>query len=327
MNEQRFQAKGENSTHKKKTSYIHHKRRKMNTRHSQQGNKPFFSVVTPSFNQGGYIRDCINSVLGQGDNTTEHIIVDGGSTDGTLNILNEYPHLTWTSESDDGISDALNKGIRQARGDWIVWLSADDYLLEDAFKHMFACLQNQPDSKIIFSNYYHVDAEKKFLDALYLVPIMHKNKKLFYSAPASGTFFHRDLFFKQNLWYDTKLHIIMDVDFWARLDAHDNVISKAAGFGSAFRIHGENASLKRHFMEKKDAQARWQKHLAERRHMLAKVFFPEYNLGRWREPLWHIGRRYQKSLFQVERLLRGCYYKQWRAQKDLVGQVIASANR
>ena len=298
----------------------------MNPRHSQQSNKPFFSVVTPSFNQGKYICDCINSVLGQGNNITEHIIVDGGSTDETLNILNEHPHLTWSSERDDGISDAINKGIRQARGDWIVWLNADDYLLEGAFKRMLACLKNQPDSKIIFSNYYHVDAEKKFISALYLVPIMHKNKKLFYSSPSSGTFFHRELFFKQNLWLDTQLHIIMDIDLFARLDVYDIKISKADGFGSAFRIHGENASLKRHFVDKESAQQRWQKHLAERRHMLAKVFLPEYNLGQWREPLWRIGRRYQKSLFQVERLLRGCYYKQWCAKKDLIGQVIPSAD-
>jgi hypothetical protein len=63
----------------------------------------------------------------------------------------------------------------------------------------------------------------------------------------------------------------------------------------------------------------------ERRHMLAKVFFPEYNLGKWREPLWLIARRYQKSLFQIERLLRGCYYRQWRAKKVLCGQIIPSA--
>ncbi|MCB0336753.1 MAG: glycosyltransferase, partial [Bdellovibrionales bacterium] len=78
---------------------------------------PSFSVVTVSFNQGEFIRDNIESVLAQDYPHVEHIIVDGGSTDQTLQILQEYPHLKWTSEPDRGQTHALEKGFRRATGD------------------------------------------------------------------------------------------------------------------------------------------------------------------------------------------------------------------
>ena len=91
------------------------------------------SVVTPSYNQGEFIEDAINSVLNQDYDDFEHIIVDGLSTDNTIDILKKYDHLKWVSEEDDGQSDALNKGFKKASSDTICWLNADDYLLNDTF--------------------------------------------------------------------------------------------------------------------------------------------------------------------------------------------------
>ena len=88
---------------------------------------PRFSVVTPSFNQAEFIRDTIDLVVAQDYPNFEHIVVDGGSTDGTIDILRSYPHLTWTSEPDRGQSDALNKGFSKAQGDVIAWINSDDY--------------------------------------------------------------------------------------------------------------------------------------------------------------------------------------------------------
>ena len=87
---------------------------------------PKISVVTPTLNCGQFIRDCIESVLAQNYENFEHIIVDGGSADGTVDVLREYPHLTWVSEPDDGEVFALNKALKIASGDIIGWLNADD---------------------------------------------------------------------------------------------------------------------------------------------------------------------------------------------------------
>jgi len=91
------------------------------------------SVITPSFNSGDFIERAIRSVIEQDYPHWEHIIVDGGSTDGTLDILKKYPHLRWTSETDKGQADAMNKGFAYSKGDIIVYLNADDYFFSSAF--------------------------------------------------------------------------------------------------------------------------------------------------------------------------------------------------
>ena len=91
------------------------------------------SVITPSFNTGDAIEQAILSVKEQDYTNFEHLIIDGGSTDNTLEILKRYPHLKWISEPDKGQSDAMNKGFQRATGDIVVYLNADDYFLPGAF--------------------------------------------------------------------------------------------------------------------------------------------------------------------------------------------------
>lgn len=87
---------------------------------------PKISIITPSFNAGQYIERAIQSVQIQYFDSWEHIIVDGASSDGSLEIIRKYPHIRWISEPDRGVFDAMNKGIKLATGDWIYFLGADD---------------------------------------------------------------------------------------------------------------------------------------------------------------------------------------------------------
>jgi glycosyltransferase involved in cell wall biosynthesis len=91
------------------------------------------SVITPSFNQAVFVEQTIQSVLHQDYADVEHIVVDGGSTDGTVDILKRHPHLIWVSEADCGQADALNKGLALARGDIIGWINSDDYYCDNIF--------------------------------------------------------------------------------------------------------------------------------------------------------------------------------------------------
>ena len=89
------------------------------------------SIITPVMNNVNFIKQCLNSVIEQNCPNLEHLIIDGASTDGTLDIVKEYAgkyeHITWVSEKDNGQSDAMNKGIRLAKGEIITFLNVDDF--------------------------------------------------------------------------------------------------------------------------------------------------------------------------------------------------------
>ncbi len=94
---------------------------------------PTISVITPSLNQGGTIEQTIQSVRQQSYSRFEHLVVDGGSRDDTLAVLERYPHLRWVSEPDGGQTDAINKGLALAGGEIVAYLNSDDWYLPGAF--------------------------------------------------------------------------------------------------------------------------------------------------------------------------------------------------
>ncbi len=108
------------------------------------------SIITPSFNSVDYIERAILSVLNQGYDNFEHIIMDNCSTDGTLEILKKYSHLRWKSEKDKGQSDAMNKGFELSTGDIIVYLNCDDYFLPNSFNQVIPLFKKG--SKFVVGN-------------------------------------------------------------------------------------------------------------------------------------------------------------------------------
>jgi len=109
-----------------------------------------FSVVTPSFNCKDFILANVESVRRQGLplEQLEHWIIDGGSTDGTVDLLKQIDGIKWVSEPDRGLSDAVNKGIQRSKGDWIIWLGADDLLAENACKTFLEYVARYPEIRI-----------------------------------------------------------------------------------------------------------------------------------------------------------------------------------
>ncbi len=115
---------------------------------------PLVSVVMPSFNQAQFIRESIMSVLDQGYPALELIVMDGGSTDGTLEVLKSIDdsRMTWVSEKDNGQTDAINKGMRQAKGEILTYLNSDDLLLPGAVRFTAEYFETHPDVSVIFSD-------------------------------------------------------------------------------------------------------------------------------------------------------------------------------
>lgn len=124
---------------------------------------PLLSIVTPSFNQGQFIEETIRSVLNQKAPSIEHIVVDGGSTDDTLAVLGRFGHLDWTSEKDRGQTDAVNKGLRKARGQILGWINSDDVFLEGAFEAVLQTFEADPDCSVVFGDYHAVEADGRLL--------------------------------------------------------------------------------------------------------------------------------------------------------------------
>jgi glycosyltransferase involved in cell wall biosynthesis len=119
---------------------------------------PRISIVTPSFNSAATIRETIQSVVEQDYPRWEHVVVDGGSTDGTVELLKSYPHLKWTSEKDEGHYHAMNKGIVRAEGDVILILNADDVLRPGTLRKVAEAFREHPDWDALFGDVVFVDA-------------------------------------------------------------------------------------------------------------------------------------------------------------------------
>ncbi|HEY9768129.1 MAG TPA: glycosyltransferase family 2 protein [Coleofasciculaceae cyanobacterium] len=205
---------------------------------------PKISIVTPSFNQGKFIDSAIQSVLQQNYSNFEHIILDNCSTDRTVEILQQYPHLIWQSKPDRGQSDALNQGFRMATGDIIGWLNADDLYLPECFNKIAASFASFPESDIAYGDYRWIDEQgsiiqfRKELDFdFFILKYLH----VLY-IPSTSTFFKRRIFEEEN-FLDNSLKYSMDYEFFLRLARKKYRFVHIASYLADFRWHKENKSL------------------------------------------------------------------------------------
>jgi glycosyltransferase involved in cell wall biosynthesis len=204
-----------------------------------------FSVITPSFNHGQYIRDCLDSVRQQAGVSWEHIVIDGGSTDGTLAILRKYPHLQWVSEPDSGMSEAINKGFHRATGDWVMWLNTDDYLLPGALAKVAAFAERHPTVDVIYGQWQFVDASKRLLQTKQSLPYCRLMNIHSYTTIAStACFYRKETTVDAGFLIREELRYSMDVEYYARLGTAGKVFRHLPAVLAAFRIHGQNLSLK-----------------------------------------------------------------------------------
>jgi glycosyltransferase involved in cell wall biosynthesis len=184
---------------------------------------PLISIITPSLNQGIYIEENIKSVLNQNYPNFEHIIIDGGSTDGTIDILEKYNHLIWVSEKDRGQSAAINKGFKRANGEIIGWLNSDDCYEPGAFFTAVRELNKTEGKYIVFGDCYLIDKNEERIGYC-KGRLPHPNNFIKYwekdyTIPQPAVFFYKDILNKIG-YLDENLHYVMDYDFWLRISKH-----------------------------------------------------------------------------------------------------------
>jgi len=182
---------------------------------------PKISIVTPSYNQGQYLEDTILSVLGQNYANLEYIIIDGGSTDNSVEIIKKYEKqlFFWVSEKDHGQSDALNKGFKIATGDILGWLNSDDMYMPNVFNFVS---QNIGNTKpiLLFGNALHYNEK----GVAYSSDVVNQHKeldlKLIDYIVQPSTFWNR-LTWERLGGLSTELHFAFDWEWFIRaLDAN-----------------------------------------------------------------------------------------------------------
>jgi glycosyltransferase involved in cell wall biosynthesis len=185
---------------------------------------PLISIITPSFNQVHFIGEALDSVRLQNNKHCEHLVIDGMSTDGTIDQLRDQTtnrkqqNMFWISERDSGQSEALNKGFRRANGEIIGWLNSDDRYRANCFEHVVRAFEDNPDVDIIYGDYLIVDEAGKVLkirrEIEFNAFILLYHRILY--IPTAATFFRRRIFDEDNL-LDEKLQYAMDLEFFIRL--------------------------------------------------------------------------------------------------------------
>lgn len=181
---------------------------------------PRISIITPCFNRARFIREAVESVLSQRYANFEHVVVDGGSTDGTLQILREYSHLRLISEPDEGMYDAINKGLRLAQGEIIGLLNSDDLYPPDSFALVAEAFSKNPEAEAV------VGGAEVFLDERGQRKIVRSNTtiqpeefwfRLVEGSPVSNAWFFRRRVFESVGYFNPSYRYVADREFLIRV--------------------------------------------------------------------------------------------------------------
>ena len=203
---------------------------------------PTVSIVTPSLNQRDFIAAAIRSVRAQDYPALEHVVVDGGSTDGTVDVLKSFDHLVWVSERDAGQSDAVNKGFAMARGDVFGWLNADDLYLPGAVAGAVAALHGT-DAGLVYAGYVKRDLETGWEREIRTRPFdMERQVNQENVVPQPAAFFTREAFQAAG-GLDTRLHYAMDYDLWLRIAERCPVVW-VDEMWAVFQLHPDSKTMK-----------------------------------------------------------------------------------
>ena len=244
---------------------------------------PFLSIVIANYNYGKMLPTAIESVLHQDCDDYELIIVDGGSTDNSVDVIKSYEQSItwWVSEPDKGQSDAFNKGFIHSKGEFLTWLNADDVLLPGTIKAVKNTIVQHPGIEWATGNFVRFESgNNRIVEALWgphHLPswLQGKGRPIVYYGPT--TFWSRNLYDKYGP-IDERLHLAMDIDYWMRLNNAGVRQVRVNHYCWGFRMHADSKTA---YMEN---QQELRKLAAERELIYEKNNYHPYQF--WRIVGW-----------------------------------------
>ncbi|HUF38333.1 MAG TPA: glycosyltransferase family 2 protein [Anaerolineales bacterium] len=182
------------------------------------------SIVTPSFNQSSFLDQTIRSVLSQEGVEIEYLVMDGSSTDGSLDIIEHHAARLawWTSESDRGQGDALRKGFARANGDVLAWVNSDDLLAPGAARSALAALERHPEADLVYGNAASIDPDGRPLNDMLFRPYSAADLAAFHIICQPAVFFRREAYLRAG-GLDPSFHFLLDHDLWLRIAARGSI--------------------------------------------------------------------------------------------------------
>jgi glycosyltransferase involved in cell wall biosynthesis len=188
--------------------------------------KPLVSIITPTFNRGSFLEKIIQSIASQGYDNIEYVVVDGGSSDNTIEILKKYEgryNLRWISEKDKGQADATNKGLKMAKGEIIGLCNSDDFYAEGAIKKIVKVFIENPDIDLVFGACQEFDYKTNQLSTIYRISdsgVLDITADNFFTG--KKTIFQPSMFYRKEIIEKTgpmniKYKFVIEPDWWFRM--------------------------------------------------------------------------------------------------------------
>ena len=203
------------------------------------------SIVTPSFNQGQFLERTIQSVLNQDYPQIQYIIIDGGSTDNSLEIIRRYQSRVdcWVSEPDRGQTDAINKGFAEAKGEILSWINSDDTYHQGAASQAVEFLKNNPKFSGVYADADFIDENDCTIGKFPAAQTDYPKLRRGYVHIPQQAFFFRKSFWDQVSPLDVSFNFAMDYDLWVRLARMAPLKYLPGKTWADFRLHSDSKTI------------------------------------------------------------------------------------
>lgn len=300
---------------------------------------PLVSIITPSFNQAAFLEATLRSVLQQDYPNLEYLVVDGASEDGSLEIIHKYSSKLawWVSEKDCGQAEAINKGLRRARGEIIAWLNSDDLYARGAILKAVRAFKEAGDCGVVFSNVFSINAQGELFNVMRYADWGLKDLMAFNIIGQPGVFMRRALLEKVG-YLEPNYHYLLDHQLWLRMAAAAP-IRYVDNYFAAARFHptAKNVAQASEFSQEAFSILEWMQarpsmrepFLRNRRRIMSGAYrlsarylldggFPGRAFQHYLASLWHHPRTASKELRRMLFALFSLFFPSSKMREDFI---------